>query len=98
MPMETPDIIAGKDGRILAIEIKYCSSDRQYIRYEEKKDLEVFSECMGAQAWIAVKYSRRGWYFIPSKNIQSSGKHYVISFLFAKENGKSKEEIAGKTI
>ncbi len=91
--VEAPDVIAGKKGMFLAIEIKYCSKERQYLRYEEIIDLIEFATRASCEAWIAVRYIRKGWTFVKAAELQSSGKNYVI---VRGEHGISFEELLEK--
>lgn len=88
VPLEVPDIIAGGDGRVVAIEAKYCAGDRQYFTMQEITDLKEFSRRFGAEAWVAVKFTRRGWHLVPAHTLLSSGKNYVLSYADAKERAR----------
>ena len=89
IPLEAPDIIAGSKKRSIAVEIKTCNNNRQYLKDQEIKDLLEFGRRFGCETWIGVKFSRRGWYFVPAHTLPSSGKHYVLSYQDAQERGRS---------
>ena len=89
IPLEVPDIIAGTTNRTVAIEVKYCSKDRQYLKTQEVIDLIEFAYRFDCEAWIGVRFTRRGWHFLQAKHIKSSGKHYVVSYEDAQQRGLS---------
>ncbi len=93
VPLEVPDVIAGHDGRVVAVEAKYCKGDRQYLKDQEVNDLQTFAERFGAEAWVGVKFVRRGWYFVPAHTLLSSGKHYVLPYKDAQERGRNFEQL-----
>ena len=96
IPIEAPDIIAGSGERSVAIEVKYCSKDRQYLRTQEVLDLLEFADRFGCEAWIGVRFTRRGWHFLKAKHLKSSGKHYVVAYESALKRADSFEELIGK--
>lgn len=93
IPIEAPDVIAGHGDRSLAVEIKVCGNDRQYLKNQEIVDLLAFGERFGAEPWVAVKFLRRGWFFILATDMDSSGKHWVISYDDAKRRGRGFEKL-----
>lgn len=98
IPVEAPDVIAGTTGRSVAVEIKYCSKDRQYLRTQEVLDLLEFADRFDCEAWVAVRFTRRGWHFLKAKHLKSSGKHYVVAYESALKRAKSFEEFLGKHV
>jgi Holliday junction resolvase len=75
-----PDLLAGKQGRKLAIECKSTKADRQYLRQEQVADLRRFADIFGAEPWIAVRFDRDDWYFFMLEDIkETEGSNYVIS-------------------
>lgn len=95
IPLEVPDIIAGSNGRVIAVEVKVCGNTRQYFSYTEVVDLRAFCERIGCEAWVGVKFLRRGWYFVPAQTLLSSGKNFVLSYEDAQERGRSIEQLIG---
>ncbi|MBS3135389.1 hypothetical protein J4401_00335 [Candidatus Woesearchaeota archaeon] len=74
----SPDIIAGNILRKLAIE---CKTTKERTKYIEKADVEQllnFSSIFGAEPWLAVRFDRIGWYFLPPSDIERSGECYVV--------------------
>lgn len=93
IPLEVPDIIAGNNGRTLAVEVKYCSTQRQYLKNQEVQDLLEFAFRFGCEAWIGVRYTRRGWFFVRASQLTSSGKHFVLAYKDAQKDAIRFEEL-----
>lgn len=93
IPLEVPDVIAGHGKRTVAVEAKYCSKDRQYLKDQEVKDLLEFAFRFGCEAWIGVRYTRRGWWFVRATELVSSGKHFVVAYDAVTQSGLSFEEL-----
>ncbi len=79
-PYPLPDILVGFKGKVYAIEVKSTKKDCIYIDEIKVKELLEFSKIFGAEAYLALKFIRRGWFFL--KPI--SGK---ITYEDAKSNG-----------
>lgn len=95
-PLPNPDIVVGssKRGRVLAIECKSVKSDFKYLTDEDIKQLDDFSNTFGAEAWFAIRFDKRGWYFLRSESLEkSSGSSFVVTLDFAKKNGLTFEEL-----
>ena len=93
IPLEVPDIIAGHEGRVIAVEVKVSGNSRQYFRNEEIVDLRAFAKRFSCEAWVGVKFLRKGWYFVPAHTLLSSGKNFVLSYEDAQERGRSIEQL-----
>jgi Holliday junction resolvase len=63
------DLLAGKGGRVLAIECKSGAKGKRYLKPEQIEELKEFSKKFGAEAWLAVRYDYVGWYFIQPKHL-----------------------------
>jgi Holliday junction resolvase len=83
-----PDILAGKNKRLLAIECKSTKGDVQYLTKEEVGDLKKFAEITGAEAWIAVRFSREEWRFLKPEELDVTPTQFSISRKAAQESGK----------
>ncbi len=82
------DLIAGKMGKKgYTIEAKSSKSKYIYITKEQISDFMVFSDMIGLDPVIAVRFNREGWIFVHPNHLQDSGKNWVISLNKAKENG-----------
>ena len=82
------DIIAGKKGKKFCIEVKSSKKPVKYITKEQINNFIVFSDIFGLKPVIAVRFNRLGWFFLNPKNMQNSGKNWVISEETARKRGK----------
>lgn len=90
----SPDIIAGKGHRHLAIEVKVTKFFKQYLPKLEILQLKEFAEIFGAEAWIAVKYPRTQWLMVTLEDLeQTKGMNFVLSLEMAKIKGFSVDEV-----
>ena len=89
----SPDILAGNNLRILAIECKSSKNDRVYIPLEEINQLKIFCNFFGAEPWIALKCKGEEWFFLNPEDIPTTKKNYVVSVLKAREIGLLFEEV-----
>ncbi len=97
MPIPNPDLLAGKNGRTLAIECKSLKKDILYLTDEDLGQLNTFSIKFGAEPWIAVRFNNLGWYFINPKILKKKNKNFNISKDFAQHKGLTlKQLLRGK--
>ena len=61
MRFPSPDLIAGKADRKLAVECKLTKDDRKYLERGEIDELKKFSLMFGAEPWLAVKFKKEDW-------------------------------------
>jgi len=87
MPLPCPDIIAGRSGRILAIECKSAKDDYIYLTKDEVGELNSFSKRIGGEAWIGVRFNNRNWAFLRAGKLKNSGKHFVVNSQLADKKG-----------
>ena len=66
--LPTPDIIAVKKGRVLAIECK-SSSKAFKVSDKELKQLEIWKEIGGAKCYIAWRLRGKRWCFLELKTV-----------------------------
>ena len=92
------DLIAGKDGRILAIECKSGKREiKRYLNNEQINELKEFSKRMGAEAWIGMRYDNEDWLFLLPKHLDKSKKGtYCVNLKLAKKKGILFEELIKK--
>ncbi len=88
-----PDVLAGKNGRRLAIECKMTSSQKKYLSLQELNELQYFANTFGAEAWIGVRFHRENWFFLQLEDIPLTAKHGVISLELAKLKGLTIQEL-----
>ena len=83
------DLIAGKIGRKgFAVEAKSSKKSRIYISKKQIEEFVLFSNMIGLKNVIAVRFNREGWLFLNPRDIENSGKNWVVSLRRAKEKGK----------
>jgi len=84
------DIIAGKKGggRKYCIEVKSSKKPIKYITKEQISSFMIFSEIFGLKPVVAVRFNREGWFFLNPKNLEDSGKNFVISLEKARKKGR----------
>ena len=93
MKYPSPDILAAKKNRILAIECKITKKENKYFEKKEIVDLLKFSKMFGAEPLIAVKFKGFDWFFLRVGNLKETEKSFMINVNLAKEKGKSFENI-----
>lgn len=92
----SPDIIAANISRKISIEVKIT---KEYKKYFTKQDIEQicdFSKKFGAEAWLAVKFSKENWFFLPPSELKSTKKGYVFCLETAKNKGLTFNELINK--
>ena len=82
------DLLAGKEGKKYCIECKSSKKTSKYITKEQISDFLVFSEIFGLEPVVAVKFNRKGWFFLSPNDLVDSGKHLLVSLDIAQEKGK----------
>ncbi|MBR9675821.1 Holliday junction resolvase [Candidatus Woesearchaeota archaeon] len=89
----SPDLLAGNKIRKLGIECKVTSSKSKFFDKDEITQLTNFCEYFGAEAWIAVKFNRRGWYFFSIEDLNQTPKGYSVTEKNLEIKGLSFEEL-----
>lgn len=71
-----PDIVAMRNGKIVILEVKYRSRANETIRIEFSRisKLLEFARRAGGKVYIAVKYGKESWKFIPIEDIEKFEK------------------------
>lgn len=82
------DLIAGKPGKKYCIEVKSTKKTSKYITKEQMNNFMVFSEIFGLIPVIAVRFNRIGWFFLNPRDLEDSGKNWVVNMEKAREKGK----------
>jgi Holliday junction resolvase len=91
----SPDIIAGNAIRRIAIECKATREIKQYLTTKEVEELREYSKKFGAEPWIAVKFDRVDWFFVPAEDLECTGQNMALSLADAKMKGLSFKEMIG---
>jgi len=75
-----PDILAGKNGKHYAIELKTSSNNEIYIKHAQICGLVEFSKGFGAIPMVCVKFARLPYVFMRINELYRSGeKTYYVS-------------------
>lgn len=82
------DLIAGKSGKKFCIEVKSSKKPVKYITKEQIENFIIFSDIFGLNPVIAIRFNRFGWFFIHPKELEDSGKNFVISLEKIRKVGK----------
>jgi len=92
------DIIAGKKGKKYAIEAKSSKKPVKYITKEQINNFMIFSDIFGLKPVIAVRFNRLGWFFINPKDMEDSGKNWVVNEDIVRKKGKRFAQFFGEKI
>jgi len=90
---ELPDIIAGKDGFSLAIEVKASSKDKIYVDKTEIDDLKTFSDAFGSEYYLAVKFNYCDWMFFKEDELYETEKSYRIEKNLSAEKQRTIDDV-----
>jgi len=90
------DLIAGKTGKKYSIECKATKFKNKYITKEQISDFLVFSEIFGLEPVVAIKFNRKGWFFIHPKELEDTGKYWSLSLKLAEAKGKRFSQMFGE--
>ena len=83
------DLLAAKLGRKgFTIEAKSSKKSLIYITKQQIEDFILFSNMIGLNPVIALRFNYEGWLFITPDQLEDTGKFWVISLKKAKEQGK----------
>lgn len=94
MPLPSPDLLVGGSGRVLAIECKALKEGNKYFKEHEIRELKEFSDKFGAEAWVAVRFDNKGWFFVSVEDLGISKKGtYFISLDVAERKGLRFDEL-----
>src|SRR6056297_2234829 len=73
------DLLAGKKGKKYCIEVKACKKLPKYITKEQIESFLIFSEIFKLKPVVAVRVNREGWFFLHPKQMNDSGKNFVVN-------------------
>ncbi len=83
------DLFAAKMGkRGFVIEAKSSKKSTVYITREQISDFVLFSQMIGLNPVIALRFNREGWFFIHPSQLKDTGKYWAASLETAKSEGK----------
>jgi len=88
IPEPSCDLLAGNGKRRYAIEVKITKKNKKYITKEQIQEFEKFASKFGLTPIVAVKFLRKGWFFLHIKDLDKTDKSYCISIEKAKKHTK----------
>lgn len=89
----SPDILAGNAIRRIAIEAKSTKDTSKYLTKDEIDELKEFCRRFGAEAWVAIRFSQKKWYFINIEDLRETKQSLTISLEECKNKALSFEEL-----
>ncbi len=82
------DLIAAKLGkRGYVVEAKSSKKKIIYITKEQISDFVLFSQMIGLNPVIALRFNYEGWFFINPHQLKDTGKYFAASLEMAKREG-----------
>ena len=87
------DLIVGNKNKKYVIECKVTKKDKQYFSKESIDIFQEFAKTFGAEPLVAVKFLRKGWFFIKIDDLKDSGKNLYISDESALKIGLSIDQL-----
>lgn len=93
MDTDLPDVIAGNAARKIGIECKVSGDDAKYLTKAEVESLVTFCTRFGSEAWIGVKFLRKGWRFMNPEDVRQTAQSYVVTWEDAQRKGLTFEEL-----
>lgn len=82
------DLIAGKEGKKYCIECKASKKTSKYITKKQIEEFMIFADIFQLEPVIAIKFNNKGWFFLSPRDLEDSGKNWVVSLKIAQEKGK----------
>lgn len=92
IPKPSCDLLAGNGKTRYAIECKICRKEKKYLSKKQIDEFVKFSKKFGLEPLLAIKFFRKGWFFVSLKSLRAinkTGKSYVISLKYASTKGKN---------
>jgi len=85
--LPTPDVLAFKAGKAIAIECKTKKGEYLNIRQEQVEELQLWEKLSGLKALVAWRLTKGQWYFIGIDKLNKTKKAYSIKREEIKEKG-----------
>ena len=83
------DLFAGNSRKKYAIEVKLASENKKYFNNTQITGLIEFAEKFGLKPIVAIKFLRKGWWFVSPHLLDKTEKALTISFQDVQKKGKS---------
>jgi len=93
-PLPSPDVVALKNGRILAFECKAWKGNYLAIPIQTFDDEVNWAKIAGAEFFVGWKIPREGWLFIKSEHFHNAGKNFMVSLEESRKVSISLEVLA----
>ncbi|MHC1586332.1 MAG: Holliday junction resolvase Hjc [Candidatus Hecatellaceae archaeon] len=93
--LDRPDLLAGRRGLILALEVKATGKEVLYLKRESVEQLIRFSDRFGAKPYVAVKFKGKGvgWLLVEAGSLERTGKGFKLSLREALKKGLTPEAL-----
>ncbi len=93
--LDRPDLLAGRRGLILALEVKATGKEVLYLKRESVEQLIRFSDRFGAKPYVAVKFKGKGvgWLLVEAGSLEQTGKGFKLSLREALKKGLTPEAL-----
>lgn len=96
-PMPAPDLLVGNKEKLLAIECKAGKKKSKEFKKEEIQQLKQFSETINAAPILAMRFNRKGWFFIDASELKENKyKSYNLSLNHCQKEGITFKELIGE--
>lgn len=79
VPEPSCDLLAGNGSAKYAIECKMSGNGTKYITKAQMDDFVAFSERFGLKPLIAIKFLRKGWFFLSPEELKKTEKGFSIT-------------------
>lgn len=96
--LPTPDILAFKDKRAIAIECKAKKGEYLNIREEQIEELKIWEKMSGFFAYVSWRLGKDEWYFIDISSLNKTKKAYSIKKKEILEKGLNLEDFLKKIL
>lgn len=93
MPEPSCDLLAGNGILKLAIECKTTKVKKKYLEKKQMEELKKFSGMFGLTTLVAIRFARKGWWFINPDKLEDTGKCLAISLEQMEKKGISFKEL-----
>ncbi len=89
----SPDLLVGSPSKKIAIEVKITKENKKYFKKEEIEQLKEFCTLFGIEGWVAIKFNKNEWLFLPLSCFSVKDKSHCISLETLRAKGVSFEEL-----
>jgi len=93
MKYPSADILATNKLRKLAIECKTAKNPWKYVEKDDVEQLRIFAELFNAEPYLAVKFSKKEWFFLTLEDLEETNKNFMINLEKAERKGILFEEL-----